>query len=48
MTNKDINKELKNLSNYLIKELKTTPIEYIDLLAYNRSKNYLINKKYYD
>jgi len=47
MTNKKVNRELYNLSQALIKDLKNHPIEYIDLLAYNRAKNYLIAKKYY-
>ena len=45
--NKKANKELLNLSQALKKELDTKSIEYIDLLAYNRAKNHLINKKYY-
>lgn len=48
MTNKDINKQLNNLKKALIKDLNNNSIEYIDLLAYNRAKNYLINKKYYE
>ena len=47
MTNKKVNKELKALSNALINDLNNKPLEYIDLLAYNRAKMYLINKKYY-
>lgn len=46
--NKQANKELLNLSKALKKELDTKSIEYIDLLAYNRAKNHLINKKYYN
>lgn len=45
--NKEVNRELKQLQSYLIKELQTSSIEFIDLLAYNRAKNELINKKYY-
>ena len=45
--NKKINKQLNNLTKSLIKDLGTKSIEYIDLLAYNRAKNHLINKKYY-
>ena len=47
MLNRDINKQLKNLSQTLINDLNNKPIEYIDLLAYDRAKNYLIAKKYY-
>ena len=43
-----INKELDRLKDALIKDLQTKNIEYVDLLAYNRAKNYLINKKYYE
>ena len=46
--NKKTNNQLDYLTKSLIKDLKSKSIEYIDLLAYNRAKNYLINKKYYD
>ena len=46
--NKDINKKLDYLTACLIKDLQAKSIEYIDLLAYNRAKNELINKKYYE
>ena len=45
--NKEINKQLQQLTNYLINELKNGSIEYIDLLAYHRAKQSLINRKYY-
>ena len=48
MTNKDINRQLNNLKKALINDLNNNSIEYIDLLAYNRAKNYLISKKYYN
>ena len=47
MVNSQVNKELNNLKKALIKDLNNKPLEYIDLLAYNRAKNYLINKKDY-
>ena len=46
--NNKINNDLNYLTKSLIKDLTTKSIEYVDLLAYNRAKNYLINKKYYD
>ena len=46
--NKKTNNQLDYLTKSLIKDLKIKSIEYIDLLAYNRAKTYLINKKYYD
>lgn len=46
--NKNINNELNYLTRSLIKDLNSKSIEYVDLLAYNRAKTYLINKKYYD
>ena len=46
--NKKTNNDLNYLTKSLIKDLKTKSIEYVDLLAYNRAKTYLINKKYYD
>ena len=46
--NKDINKKLNYLTNCLIKDLNSKSIEYIDLLAYHRAKNELINQKYYN
>ena len=46
--NKRTTNELNNLKQALINDLKNKPIEYIDLKAYDRSKAYLINKKYYD
>lgn len=46
--NKKTNNQLDYLTNSLIKDLRSKSIEYVDLLAYNRAKNYLINKKYYD
>ena len=45
--NKDATIKLNNLTRALIKDLKTNNIEYVDLIAYNRAKNHLINKKYY-
>jgi len=47
VTNKKVNRELDNLKKALINDLKSKPIEYIDLLSYQRAKTYLINKKYY-
>ena len=47
MTNKKVNRELNNLKKALINDLNNKSIEYVDLLAYNRAKNYLIAKKYY-
>lgn len=46
--NKKTNNQLDYLTNSLIKDLRSKSIEYVDLLAYNRAKNYLIQKKYYD
>ena len=46
--NTKINNDLNYLTRSLIKDLKTKSIEYIDLLAYNRAKTYLMQKKYYD
>lgn len=46
--NKKTNNQLNYLTNSLIKDLKSKSIEYIDLLAYNRAKTYLMQKKYYD
>lgn len=46
--NKKTNNDLNYLTKSLIKDLGSKSIEYVDLLAYNRAKNYLINKKYYD
>ena len=46
--NKKTNNQLDYLTNSLIKDLRTKSIEYIDLLAYNRAKNYLLSKKYYE
>ena len=46
--NKDASRELNNLTRALIKDLQTNNIEYVDLIAYNRAKNHLINKKYYE
>ena len=46
--NKKTNNQLNYLTKSLIKDLTNKSIEYVDLLAYNRAKNYLINKKYYD
>ena len=46
--NEKINNQLDYLTRSLIKDLNLKSIEYIDLLAYNRAKTYLINKKYYD
>lgn len=46
--NKEINNDLNYLTRSLIKDLGTKSIEYVDLLAYNRAKTYLLNKKYYD
>ena len=46
--NKKTNNQLDYLTNALIKDLTSKSIEYVDLLAYNRAKNYLINKKYYN
>lgn len=46
--NKKTNNQLNYLTNALIKDLNNKSIEYIDLLAYNRAKNYLMQKKYYD
>ena len=46
--NKKTNKDLNYLTNALIKDLTNKSIEYIDLLAYNRAKTYLMQKKYYD
>ena len=46
--NKKTNNDLNYLTRSLIKDLTTKSIEYVDLLAYNRAKNYLINKKYYN
>lgn len=46
--NKKATAELINLTNALIKDLQTNNIEYVDLIAYNRAKNHLINKKYYE
>ena len=48
MVNKEASKELDNLRKALIKDLSEHSIEYVDLLAYNRSKNHLITKKYYE
>ena len=45
---KETNKQLDYLTKSLIKDLGRKSIEYIDLLAYNRAKNYLIAKKYYE
>ena len=46
--NKETNNQLNYLTNSLIKDLRSKSIEYVDLLAYNRAKNYLMQKKYYD
>ena len=46
--NKKTNNQLDYLTKSLIKDLGSKSIEYVDLLAYNRAKNYLITKKYYD
>ena len=46
--NKKINNQLNYLTKSLIKDLGTKSIEYVDLLAYNRAKTYLMQKKYYD
>ena len=46
--NKKTNNQLNYLTTALIKDLKSKSIEYIDLLAYNRAKTYLMQKKYYD
>ena len=46
--NKQTTKELQNLKQALLEDLKNKSIEYIDLKAYDRSKAYLINKKYYN
>ena len=46
--NKKINNDLNYLTRSLIRDLETKSIEYVDLLAYNRAKNHLINKKYYE
>ena len=46
--NKKINNQLDYLTRSLIKDLGAKSIEYVDLLAYNRAKTYLISKKYYD
>ena len=46
--NKKTNNQLDYLTKSLIKDLGSKSIEYVDLLAYNRAKNHLINKKYYD
>ena len=46
--NKKINDQIDYLTNALIKDLRNKSIEYVDLLAYNRAKTYLISKKYYD
>ena len=46
--NKKTNNDLNYLTKSLIKDLGSKSIEYVDLLAYNRAKNYLIAKKYYD
>ena len=46
--NKKTNEQLNYLTKSLIKDLETKSIEYVDLLAYNRAKTYLINKKYYN
>lgn len=46
--NKKTNNQLNYLTDALIKDLTNKSIEYVDLLAYNRAKTYLINKKYYD
>lgn len=46
--NKKTNNQLDYLTNSLIKDLRSKSIEYIDLLAYNRAKNYLMQKKYYE
>ena len=46
--NQKINNDLNYLTRSLIKDLTNKSIEYVDLLAYNRAKNYLIAKKYYD
>lgn len=46
--NQKTNNQLNYLTNALIKDLKNKSIEYIDLLAYNRAKTYLMQKKYYD
>ena len=48
MLNKKASKELDNLRKALIKDLEEHSIEFVDLLAYNRAKNHLINKKYYE
>ncbi len=45
---KEINNQLNYLTRSLIKDLQTKSIEYVDLLAYNRAKTYLVNKKYYE
>lgn len=45
---KKINNQIDYLTKSLIKDLGSKSIEYVDLLAYNRAKNYLINKKYYN
>ena len=45
MTN--YNKQLKDLTNYLIKELQGGNIEFVDLLSYHRAKQNILNKKYY-
>ena len=46
--NKKINNEINYLTRSLIKDLTSKSIEYVDLLAYNRAKNHLMNKKYYE
>lgn len=46
--NKKTNNDLNYLTRSLIKDLTNKSIEYIDLLAYNRAKTYLMQKKYYD
>ena len=47
MTNEEIDNELNELAEELIKQLQNTSIEFVDLLAFNRRKNDLISKKYY-
>lgn len=46
--NKKVNKDINKLTNHLIKDLKTNSIELVDLIAYNRIKNELLNKKYFE
>ena len=45
---KEANNQLDYLTKSLIRDLRSKSIEYVDLLAYNRAKTYLINKKYYN